>query len=81
MSGHRRIAEAVKGSSPATQPGAQPGVCYVAPAPVADVMFDQLEYLAAHAVQSCRRGCEDCARLAQVRNLLLLPFLSSRQSL
>jgi hypothetical protein len=79
MSGHRRIAEAGKESSPAAQPGTVPTVCYIAPAALTDVMFDQLEYLAAHGAQSCRRGCEDCARLAQVKTLLLVPFLSGRR--
>lgn len=79
MSGHRRIAQAAKGPSPASQPGTDPGVRYIASAPLADVMFDQLEYLAAHAVRSCPFGCADCARLTQVKDLLLLPFLSGRR--
>ena len=79
MSGHRRIPEAANGPSPAGQPGTTaPGVRFMAPAPVVDAMFDQLEYLATHAVRSCPPGCADCARLTQVKDLLLLPFLSSR---
>jgi hypothetical protein len=42
-------------------------------------MFDQLEYLAAHAVEGCPSGCADCARLIQVKNLLL-PFLFSSRT-
>jgi hypothetical protein len=75
MSGHQRIPEAANGPSPAGQPGTEPGVRDIAAAAVADVMFDQLEYLAAHAVPSCPPDCADCARLAQVKDLLLLPFL------
>ena len=78
MSGHRRIPEAANGPSPAGQSGAEPVVRHIAPASVADVMFDQLDYLASHAVRSCPLGCADCARLTQVKDLLLLPFLSSR---
>ena len=77
MSGHRRIPEAANGASPVGQPGPKPGVRHTAPAPVADAMFDQLEYLVAHAVRSCPLGCADCARLTQVKDLLLLPFLST----
>jgi hypothetical protein len=56
-----------------------PGACHIAAAPVADVMFDQLEYLTAHAAQVCPPGCADCARYRQVKGLLLLPFLSKKR--
>jgi len=75
MSGHRRIAEAGKRPTRAGNSRTEPGH-YIASPPVADVMLDQLKYLAAHAVRGCPCGCADCARLAQVKNLLLLPFLS-----
>jgi hypothetical protein len=78
MSAHRRIAEAGKRPIPASQPATEP-VRFIASAPEADVMVDQLKYLAAHAVGSCPPGCADCARLLQVKNLLLLPFLSGRR--
>ena len=39
-----------------------------------DVLFDQLEYLIAHVGGNCPPECADCARLEQVRILLLLPF-------
>src|SRR5437868_3000711 len=78
MSDHRRIPEAAGGPSLAGQARTEPGVHNIAPAPVADVMFDQLEYLAAHAVRSCPLGCADCVRFTQVKDLLLVPFLSSR---
>ena len=47
---------------------------YVQSAPVADVMFDQLEYLVAHSGRNCAAECPDCARLAHVREWLLRPF-------
>ena len=43
-------------------------------APMVDVLFDQLEYLVSHARQGCLSGCPDCARLEQVKKLLLIPF-------
>ena len=76
MKGHRRIAEAETRPTRAGHPRTEPGGHYIASARMADVMFEQLEYLAAHSVRGCPRRCADCARLAQVRNLLLLPFVS-----
>ena len=76
MSGRRRIAEAVKQPTRTKNPRMEPAPRDIASAAVADVMFDQLKYLAAHRVPGCPRGCADCARLAQVKTLLLLPFLS-----
>jgi|GEM_PF-4014402 hypothetical protein len=75
MSGRIRSARAGKRPSSVSQPGTEP-VRSIAPAAVADVMFDQLEYLASHAVGNCPRDCADCARLGRVKTLLLLPFLS-----
>lgn len=49
-------------------------VSYTEPAPLVDVMFDQLEYLVAHCDEDCVPGCADCARLAQVQMCLLGPF-------
>jgi len=64
-----------------SQPAAMGGKCYVAPAPLAEVMFDQLEYLMGHGAQQaagdCPPECLDCGRLRQVKNWLLLPFHSS----
>ena len=76
MKSNRRNAQAGKRTTRASQPGKGTAGCQIASAPEADVMFDQLQYLAAHVVGSCPRGCADCARLLQVKNLLLLPFLS-----
>jgi hypothetical protein len=64
-----------------SQPAHQEGKCYVESAPLAEVMFDQLEYLVAHstlrALGECPPECVECGRLQQVRNWLLLPFHSS----
>jgi hypothetical protein len=57
--------------------------CYLATSPMGDVMFDQLEYLLAHAAERASRGqhcapeCMDCGRLQQVKNWLLMPFHSA----
>jgi hypothetical protein len=55
-------------------PTVLPSACYVAPAPAADVMHDQLDYLIRHASPSCLARCADCRRLAEVRQTLLRPF-------
>ena len=55
-----------------------PRPCYVEPAPLSDVMFDQLEYLVAHTSSQCSPGCPDCNRLEQVKKWLLAPFRPAR---
>jgi hypothetical protein len=52
---------------------------YVEPAPLGDILHEQLDYLIAHAAQSCAPGCADCARLQQVQGWLLLPFRGGRR--
>jgi hypothetical protein len=47
---------------------------HIAPAPLADVMFDQLDWLLGHVSPACGPECEDCARLEQVKKILLKPF-------
>ena len=47
---------------------------YLAPAPPAAVMWEQMEYLMAHVGPSCHPDCPDCTRLEQVRRYLLQPF-------
>jgi len=47
---------------------------YPAPAPAAAVMWEQMEYLMAHAGSSCHPDCPDCTRLEQVKHYLLQPF-------
>jgi hypothetical protein len=49
-------------------------VSFIQPAPLIDVLFDQLEYLVSHTGQECPPGCPDCARLNEVKKLLLIPF-------
>jgi hypothetical protein len=51
----------------------------VQPAPLSDILYEQLDYLIAHATQACPPGCADCARLQQVKIWLLLPFGSVRR--
>jgi len=62
----------------ANQPVGSHRLRYIESAPVPAVMFDQLDYLLAHAGENCAPGCEDCVRLYQVKNWLLLPFRSNR---
>lgn len=64
MNSNRSTPNAGEAANPG-KPSASRGNCYVASAPLPDVMFDQLEYLLAHS---------DCGRLHQVKNWLLLPF-------
>lgn len=47
---------------------------FIEPAPLVDVLIDQLEYLVSHASRGCPPGCPDCFRLQQVKKLLLIPF-------
>jgi len=67
--------EAANGSS-SHEPEAYEGVQYVAPAPLIDVMFEQLEYLATHLANAtdCPSPCPVCARLDLVSRFLLTPF-------
>jgi hypothetical protein len=53
MSVHRWITQAGKRPPPVSHPRAGSGGLDITSAPVADVMFDQLKYLAAHAGGSC----------------------------
>jgi len=48
--------------------------CYLALAPAGAVLWEQMEYLMAHAGSSCSPDCPDCTRLEQVRRYLLQPF-------
>jgi hypothetical protein len=47
---------------------------YLEPAPAAAVMWEQMEYLMAHAGSICHPECPDCRRLEQVKRHLLQPF-------
>ena len=63
-----------------TQPGPPTSLnedrrsCYINPASLVEVMFDQLAWLLEHASARCSPECPDCARLEKVKNLLLAPF-------
>jgi hypothetical protein len=48
--------------------------CYIEPASLVEVMFDQLAWLLEHVSASCPAECPHCARLEKVKNLLLVPF-------
>jgi hypothetical protein len=48
--------------------------CYIEPACLVEVMFDQLACLLDHASASCSPECPHCARVEKVKNLLLVPF-------
>jgi hypothetical protein len=52
---------------------------FMQPAPLGDILHEQLDYLVAHATQACPPGCADCARLQQVKSWLLLPFSGARR--
>jgi hypothetical protein len=56
--------------------GAAPAraACYTGPAPLREVMFEQLNYLLAHKGKTCPSGCPDCIRLEHVKFWLLEPF-------
>jgi hypothetical protein len=60
--------------NPPAHPSAGQGSCCIEPAPVVDVMFDQLEHLVAHSSHGCDPQCPECTRLEQVARLLLAPF-------
>ena len=49
--------------------------CYVALAPLLEVMEDQIHYLIGHAARQCLPGCADCARLEEAKRCLLRPFV------
>jgi hypothetical protein len=44
------------------------------PAPVLDVLEEQLEYLLDHAGVTCAPNCAECRRLQTVKAALLRPF-------
>jgi len=67
-------------TNPIGQPGPSTSLnedrrsCYIEPASLVEVMFDQLAWLLEHASESCSPECPHCARLEKVKNLLLVPF-------
>lgn len=52
-------------------------VRHFGPAPVMDVMVEQLEYLFTHSRGTCASNCVECSRMVQVQRYLLQPFRSS----
>jgi len=52
--------------------------CYIDPPPVLDIMLEQLHFLVQHDTDNCEPSCADCARVAEVRKLLLQPFYPAR---
>ena len=73
MDPERTVSDAQQPSGTGQAPAAG-SACYVESASTTDVMFDQLDYLAAHVNPYCSSKCKDCARLKQVERWLLLPF-------
>jgi hypothetical protein len=47
---------------------------FVEPAPAVEVMWEQMEFLVAHAGPKCSPDCAECVRLEQVKQWLLRPF-------
>jgi len=74
MNQERPIADAGKQPHATDEPLAAQNTCYIDPAPLAAVLFDQLEYLVEHHGEQCSPGCLDCGRLIQVTTWLMLPF-------
>jgi hypothetical protein len=44
------------------------------PEAAAAIMWEQMQYLMAHAGSTCHPDCPDCTRLEQVKRYLLQPF-------
>jgi len=52
----------------------------VSPTELAAVLYDQLDYLLGHSHDGIEEGssCPDCARLAEVCDALIRPFMSRK---
>ena len=72
------MADLVVVPSPPEDWNTEPRAPFIAPAPLIDVLFDQLEYLVSHTGVECSAGCLDCKRFEQIKKLLLVPFESAR---
>lgn len=77
MNTDHQIGNAKSSAAVVKQLASSPNSCYVASAPVADVLFDQLEYLVMHSGRNCPSDCLECGRLERVKHWLLLPFRAS----
>ncbi|HZT32651.1 MAG TPA: hypothetical protein VFA33_22365 [Bryobacteraceae bacterium] len=53
--------------------GPRPAV-FLNPAPLVDVLIEQVEYLVGHLSRACPPRCPDCARLERAMVYLLKPF-------
>ena len=79
MSRDRSMSDTGTQSLAANPAGSGRPADFIQPAPLGDILFEQLDYLVAHATQACAPGCADCARLQQVKSWLLLPFGGARR--
>jgi hypothetical protein len=70
------MADLIVVPSPPGDGNDEPGALFIEPAPLIDVLFDQLEYLVSHTGEECPAGCPDCSRFEQIKKLLLVPFES-----
>jgi hypothetical protein len=68
------MADYLVAPSPPEDWNTEPRVSFIAPAPLIDVLFDQLEYLISHTGGECPVECPDCKRFKQIKKLLLVPF-------
>jgi hypothetical protein len=73
MDWERQMPDGARSQSAASQAETgKPGG--IGPADVADVLFDQLQFLVGHTGGNCSEDCSDCRRLQMVTDWLLLPF-------
>jgi hypothetical protein len=68
------LREATEKACPQSPPARISEEFIVPPVVLLNVMMEQIEYLAGHAVGACPSVCADCARLEQVTRWLLAPF-------
>jgi hypothetical protein len=68
------VREAAERACPEDPTGAKLQEPVVRPAPLLEVMMEQIAYLAGHAAEACPPACPDCVRLEQVKRWLLAPF-------
>jgi hypothetical protein len=74
MDSNQSSSSAAARSAVTTQTAGVRSACYIDPAPLMDVMLDQLRYLLSHKGPGCSPECTDCERLAGAQSWLLLPF-------
>lgn len=74
MDSNRSMSGAANGACVTSPVAGVRSACYLAPAPLTDVMLEQLRYLLSHKSPGCTPDCADCARLQGAESWLLLPF-------